>query len=92
MMPYAIGAVVLIAIIYGIAKFAGGNRYAKMTEEEFEAEAQRSSRLGGVVGELQKILDPSHHVEYTQEQQQRLEADGSESGDRPESGSTPPRR
>jgi len=85
-MAYALGALILIALVYAIAKAASGNRYSEMTEEEFEAEAQRSSRLGGAVAGLQKILDPSHHVEYVQEQQERVEADGSESGDRPKAG------
>jgi hypothetical protein len=85
-MTYALGALILIALVYAIAKAASGNRYSEMTEEEFEAEAQRSSRLGGAVAGLQKILDPSHHVEYVQEQQERVEADGSESGDRPKAG------
>jgi len=85
-MAYALGALILIALVYAIAKAASGNRYSEMTEEEFEAEAQRSSRLGGAVAGLQKIFDPSHHVEYVQEQQERVEADGSESGDRPKAG------
>ena len=85
-MAYALGALILIALVYAIAKAASGNRYSEMTEQEFEAEAQRSSRLGGAVAGLQKILDPSHHVEYVQEQQERVEADGSELGDRPNAG------
>ena len=86
-MTYAITAVILIALVYAIAKAASGDRYSKMTDEQFEAEARRSSAVGGTVAELQKILDPSHRVEYVQEQQERVEAEGAESGDRPEAGS-----
>lgn len=75
---------ILALIIYGIVRAASGDRYSKMTEEEFEAEAKRSSSIGSAVAGLQKIIDPSHHVEYTEEQQQRIEADGAELGDKPE--------
>jgi len=44
-MAYALGALILIALVYAIAKAASGNRYSEMTEEEFEAEAQRSSQI-----------------------------------------------
>lgn len=92
-MSYAIGAIVVVALVWAIAKAASSDRYSRMTEEEFEAEAQRSSRLGGTVAVLQKILDPSHRVEYVQEQRERAEADGAESGDRPETASaSPPKR
>jgi hypothetical protein len=74
-------------IVYGIAMFAGGRRYSEMTEEEFEAEAKRSSAMGAAVIGLQKTIDPSHPVEHIQEQQ-RIEADGAQSGDRP--GTRPP--
>jgi hypothetical protein len=57
-----------------------------MTEKEFEAEAQRGSRIGSAIATVQKIIDPSHHVEHVQEQKQRLEADASESGDKPDPG------
>jgi Na+-transporting methylmalonyl-CoA/oxaloacetate decarboxylase gamma subunit len=75
--------VLLVAIIWAIAKAASSNRYANMTEEEFEAEAKRSSTLGVAVAGFQKIVDPSHKIELMQEQKQRIEADGAESGDRP---------
>jgi hypothetical protein len=70
-MAYSPGAFVLIALICAIVKAASGNRYSTMTEEQFEAQAQRSPRLGRTIAEVQKILDPSHHVEYAQEQQER---------------------
>ena len=82
-MVYLIGAVIVFLAICGIVKSASDNRYADMTEEEFEEEAKRSSSVGGAVSALQKVIDPSHHVEYVQEQQQRVEADGAESGGPP---------
>ncbi len=88
-MAYAITAVVVIILIWVTAKAASGDRYSKMTGEEFEAEAKRSSSLGAAVAAFQKVIDPSHHVEYVQEQQQRIEAESSKSGDGPEPGSPP---
>jgi uncharacterized protein affecting Mg2+/Co2+ transport len=80
------GFVVLVAIVWGIAKAASGNRYANMTEEEFEAEAKRASLVGAGVMGLQKVIDPGHRVEYVEQAQQQVEADSAESGDGPETG------
>lgn len=85
-MIYIFCLAVIVLIVYGIVKAASGDRYSKMTEEEFEAEAKRSSMMGSAVADFQKFVDPSHHVEHIQEQQLRVEADGSELGDKPESG------
>lgn len=57
-----------------------------MTEEEFEAEAKRSSAMGAAVGGLQKIINPTHTTEHIVEQERRIEADRTNSGDHPESG------
>jgi len=81
--------IVLVAIIWAIAKAAGGGRYTNMTEEQFEAEAKRSSALGTAVTGLQKIIDPGHRVEYVQEEKVRPEADEAESGDLPAPGHSP---
>lgn len=93
-MEYIIGIGVLAIIVYGIGKavIASGQRYSEMTEEEFEAEAKRKSMIGAGVAEFQKVFDPSHHVEYIQEQEQRIEAESAESGDKPESGSAAERQ
>jgi hypothetical protein len=61
-------------------------RYEKMTDEEFEAEAKRSSRVGGALLEFQKAVDPSHKIEYVQMKEKHAEAESAESGDKPESG------
>jgi hypothetical protein len=84
-MAYAIALAVVVLAIWGIVKSASGDRYSKMTEEEFEAEARRGARLAGGVAALQKVLDPSHKVEYAVEAKE-LEADAAESGDRPDTG------
>ncbi|MGH9689427.1 MAG: hypothetical protein ACRD5K_20370 [Candidatus Acidiferrales bacterium] len=83
---YVLTGVVVVAVLYAIAKAATGNRYANMTEEEFENEAKRSSKVGAAMIGLQKIVDPGHRVEYVQEQQQRIEAESAEAGDLPDPG------
>jgi hypothetical protein len=85
-MAYVIGVGLVVLIVYAIAKAASGRDYSKMTEGEFEAEAKRGSMTGAAVGGLQKIIDPGHSSEYIVEQQQRIEAEHSNSGDRPEPG------
>lgn len=85
-MAYLFGLLALGLIIYGIVKAISHNPYAEMTGEEFEEEAKKSSAIGAAIMTMQKIVDPDHHVEYVQEQQQKIEADGAESGDRPKAG------
>ena len=85
-MIYLIGLGIFVGLIVAIAKAASGDRYAAMTDEEYEVEVQRSSRMGAAVAGLQKVIDPSHGVEYVQEQALRLEADGAEESDGPEAG------
>lgn len=85
-LAYVLTGIVIVAVVYAIAKAAGGNRYANMTEEEFEREAKRSSKVGAAVVGFQKVVDPGHRVEYVQEQQLRIEAERAESGDAPETG------
>lgn len=79
---------VIVATVYGLARVADGDRYKKMTEEEFESEAKRSSRIGGAMLEVQKMVDPGHRVEYIQQREKHAEAEKAESGDPPEPGPT----
>ena len=44
-MTYLITAIVLIVVVYGIVKAASGDRYAHMTEEEFE---ESKTVIGGL--------------------------------------------
>lgn len=82
-MAYFVTAVVLIVVIYGIVKAASSDRYAKMTEEEFEVEAQRSSLIGAAMMGIQKTVDPGHRVDYVLEEKQKIEAESAESGNPP---------
>jgi hypothetical protein len=82
-MAYVLTGVLVAALLYAIAKAAGGGRYANMTEEDFEKEARRSSSAGAAVMGFQKIIDPGHRVEYVQQQRQSVEADAASSGDGP---------
>ena len=84
---YVIGIGILVLIIIGIVKGASGRHYEDMTEEEFEAEAKRGSSIGSAIGKIQGIIDSGHSTEHMVEQQQRLEADRTNSGDRPRPGS-----
>lgn len=88
-MMYVIGIAILVLIVIAIVKAASGRRYEDMTEKEFEAEAKRSSVIGSAVGGLQKIIDSPHSTEHMIEQEQRLEADRTNSGDWPKPGSPP---
>jgi hypothetical protein len=54
-MIYVIFLGLLALIVYGIAKAASGGRYSKMTEEEFEVEAKRSSLMGAGVAEFAEV-------------------------------------
>jgi hypothetical protein len=58
-----IGYAVIVAAIIGVVKFIGDDRYAKMTEEEFEAEAKRGSRIGGALLAVPYLADPSLSIE-----------------------------
>jgi hypothetical protein len=80
---YFIVGAVIVGVIYGLTQLASGDRYAKMTEAEFEAEARTSSSMGAAMSAVQKILDPGHRVEYVEQQNRRVEADGAEAGDLP---------
>jgi hypothetical protein len=77
---------VVVAALIGLASVVRTGRYDKMTDEEFEAEAKRSSRVGGALLEFQKAVDPSHKVEYVQMKEKHAEAESAEPGDKPESG------
>jgi hypothetical protein len=82
------GILLLLAFLWAVLSAAAANddRYAKMTEEEFEAEAKRSSPLGAALQELQRITE-GRKVEYMLEQDKHVEADSAESGDKPATGS-----
>jgi hypothetical protein len=72
-MVYIVGFGALGLVVWGIVNAVARNPYSEMTEEEFEAEAKRSSHIAPALMSLQKILDPSHRVEYVQEANERIE-------------------
>jgi hypothetical protein len=88
-MVYAIVIGILVLIVIGIVKAASRRHYENMTGQEFEAEAKRGSSIGSAVGILQRIVDPGHSTQQMVEQQQRLEADRTNSGGQPKPGSPP---
>lgn len=88
-MAYFVAAIVLVAVVYGIVQASTGNRYASMTEAEFEAEAKRASLAGAALTGLQKAIDPGHRIQYMEEAQMRAESDSAESGDGPNPGQPP---
>jgi hypothetical protein len=89
-MAYVVTGVVLALLVYFIAKAVTTDRYAKMTAEQFEREAQRSSKVGAAAIGFQKVVDPGHRVEYVQERQQQVELESAQPGDTPDAGRLAP--
>lgn len=82
-MVYAILIAIFVALLVGVVIAASArDRYAEMTEKEFQAEAERSSLLGAAVLGFHKFLQPKR-VEYTLKKDKHVEADSTASGDRP---------
>ena len=61
---------------------AGPNRYAKMTDEEFEEDTKRSSVLGSVVIGMERALRRKE-ADFVIEEKLRVEKDATPSGDHP---------
>ena len=84
MLTYVLGIGLLLAVVAIILRVTTGeDRYARMSEEEFEAEAKRASLTAAGMLAVQSIVDPSHKAEYLLQQDKHVEAEGAESGDRP---------
>jgi len=64
--------------------------HTDMAEKEFEAEAQRSSLPGAAMLSFQRILQPER-VEYIFQKGKHIEANETESGDRPRKATLNPR-
>lgn len=75
-----VAVLALVAVVVSLT--TSKDRYAQMTEEEFEAEAKRSSLLGAAVMEMHKFLQPTR-VEYMRRRDKRVEADSTEAGEPP---------
>jgi mannose/fructose/N-acetylgalactosamine-specific phosphotransferase system component IID len=77
---------VVIALIIGFT--TGKDRYTKMSEEEFEAEAKRASVLGAALMGLQKVIEPKR-MEYMMQRDKRVEGEQSVAGDPPSTVASP---
>jgi hypothetical protein len=76
----------VVALIVGCT--AGKDRYAEMSEEEFEAETKRASLFGAAVMGLQKVLEPKH-VEYMMQRDKKVKGDQSVAGALPSPDASP---
>lgn len=74
--------VIVALVVTFLAVLGGEDPHAKMSEEEFEAEAKRNSMLGAGMLELQKVFHP-HRVEQFVEEKLRAKGVVSVSGDPP---------
>jgi len=75
--------IVIVALVIALVVSIGGSdRYSKMTEKEFEEEAERSSLLGAAMIGTQKLIQPSR-VQAMSEQKKRMEKDAAVAGDPP---------
>jgi len=84
MLTYVLGIGLLLAVATVILRVTTGeDRYARMSEEEFEAEAKRTSMTAAGMLAVQSIVDPNHRAEYLLQQDKHVEAEGEELGDRP---------
>jgi len=80
---YALGLVifgVLLALLYRTLKLSSFDRCAKMSGKQFEEEANALHQW--VVLCVQKLLGPSHRVEYVQQTEEHPE-DRTNSDDKP---------
>lgn len=83
-MVYLVGLAIAILILLGIALAVRENdRFASMTEEEFEEEAQRGPGVGNALMAMQGMISGQDKVEYMLQEDKRGEGDSAESGDKP---------
>jgi len=84
-MAYVLVFGFIILLIFLMVKFADCDRYANMTDQEFEAESKRARKIGGPIAAFQKLIDPGHRVEFVQKEKEG-KPQSSQSGDPPEPG------
>lgn len=81
--------IVIVALVIALVVAIGGSdRYSKMTEKEFEEEAERSSLLGAAMIGTQNLIQPSR-VQTMLEQKKRVEKDATVPGEPPSKDSEP---
>ncbi len=82
-MYFWIAAVIVVALVLAFIAVLGKKEdLSDMTEEEFEAEAKRSSMIGAGVAELHKAFQPNRVKQYVEEKH-RVREKKSFSGDKP---------
>ncbi len=81
-MHWVLFAVVILLLIALVVVMGGPERYAKMSEKEFEGDAERKSLLGAAMVGVEEALRPER-VEQVLEQKKRVEKDAARSGDKP---------
>lgn len=81
-MYWVLFAAVILLLIALVVVMGGPDRYAKMSEKEFEEDAERKSLLGAAMVGVEKVLRPER-VEQVLEQKKRVEKDATASGAEP---------
>jgi hypothetical protein len=81
-MYFVLFALVILLLIALVAVIGSPDRYVKMSEKEFEEDAERKSLLGAAMLGVEKALRPDR-AEQVLEQKQRVEKDATPSGDAP---------
>ena len=76
--------VLIVVLVIGALIYVIGrpNRYSKMTDEDFEADAKKGSILGSVVIGMERSLR-RREADLVIEQKLRIERDATPSGDKP---------
>lgn len=80
-LAYVLTAALAIAICVSIYRGRRSARFSNMTEEEFQSEAARSRLLSAGMLAIQKIVDADHKIEYVQQQDKHVEAEGADAGE-----------
>jgi hypothetical protein len=76
------GVTVVVLVVAFIAVLGAKEDMSDVSEEEFEAEAKRSSMIGAGVAELHKAFQPNRVKTYVEEKY-RMREKMSYSGDKP---------
>ena len=85
-LSFAAGILLILAVVWVLVRaVTAKDRYAEMTEAEFEAEAKKVSAVGAGLAEFQRIVE-GRKVEYMLQQDKHIEAEETDSGDKPNPG------
>jgi hypothetical protein len=71
-----------LLLIALVAVMGGPDRYTKMSQKEFDEDAERKSLLGAAMVGVEKALRPER-AQQVLEQKKRVEKDATPSGDKP---------